>query len=77
MSSVQKGIGHQQSKVAFDEQRREFLRKSVRLAYTARILTTILVEKASAGSSSGSGAKNPNCNDPNWAADHPGVCGPF
>ena len=69
--------GSAPSKVAFDEERREFLRKSIRLAYTAPILTTILVEKASAGSSSGSGENNPNCRNPNWAAAHPEVCGPF
>jgi len=52
-----------------DNARREFLRKSVYAAYATPVLTAMLVEQASAASSS-----NPNCVDPVWAADHPLVC---
>jgi hypothetical protein len=55
-----------------DDSRREFLRKSVYAAYATPVITALLVSQVSAAASS----SNPNCQDPNWAKDHPTVCGP-
>ena len=55
----------------YDERRRAFLKKAAIVAAATPLITTLLVEQASAAAS----ISNPNCADPQWRIDHPGVCG--
>jgi hypothetical protein len=66
-----KKIPHKEQQLT-DASRRDFLRKSVYAVYATPIITTLLIERANAAASQ----NNPNCLDPDWAAAHPGVCGP-
>jgi hypothetical protein len=56
-----------------DVQRREFLKKSMHLAYATPVIMSVLVERASAGNSNVAN-KNPNCNDPNFACLNQQAC---
>ncbi|MDG5466849.1 hypothetical protein P9J64_00780 [Deltaproteobacteria bacterium IMCC39524] len=72
MKAIQKNTDSEDNQLV-DASRRDFLRKSVYAAYATPLITTLLVQKASAAASS-AGTNNPNCQDPVWSALRPGVC---
>ncbi|MCL7488971.1 MAG: hypothetical protein M8357_12455 [Desulfobulbaceae bacterium] len=75
MNDKKKSSQPKQEKDTFNAQRREFLRTSMYAAYATPVIMSVLVEKASAGSS-GVVEKNKNCADPAFACSNQQACQP-